>query len=98
MKNYKKRFEKKVIVILAALVILFFVLNELGKNNYWPVILSWGLTLIIAFFLTLIIQLVLQFFTGDYLDKKHIKLKIMGFRVRISLFLILTIILKIWLF
>lgn len=98
MKNYKKEFQEKVVIIFVALVILFFILNEFGKGNYWPVALSWGITLIIAFFLTLIIQIVLQFFTGEYLSKKHIKFKIMGFRVRISLFLIITIVIKLWLF
>lgn len=97
-KDYEKEMKIKVQLILYIAVFLIAIaslndikwLEKLVNNN-----ISW---IVISVFTTGFCQMVIQKFSGDYFEKILFKKNILGFNFSISLFLMLTIILKFLLF
>jgi hypothetical protein len=61
-------------------------------------VINWIIPLGISFILTGIAGDLLESITGDFFKKIHLSFSILGFRLNIPLFIILTFLIKIWLF
>ncbi len=98
MKNYHKEMKDKVKIILYISIFIILILSLKGKQNYIDMINKWLPSILISIVTTSISQIILQKFTGTFFEKILLPIKIGEFRFYISLFLILTIIIKLILF
>ncbi len=96
MRNYWQETSSKVELVVSLMVLLSVLSIFWDKTKYLDYINSWGPAIATSIITTGICQILIQKFFGDSLEKIPIPIRGMPFSV--SLFFILTIILKIWLF
>jgi len=95
MKN-KSRTENRA-EIFVGLIVAIALLGMILNFNFNKLI-NFVLPLGISFILTGLSGDLLEELTGDFFKKRHMSFKIKRHRINVPMFLILTIIIKIWLF
>ncbi|MCA9478081.1 MAG: hypothetical protein KC535_02965 [Nanoarchaeota archaeon] len=102
MSRKKKRYGllmwKRIGLVILFMIGLSFLLTTLGKNEHLGLVDEIGLWLITSFFLTGIVQILLQKITGNLLERRLFSLRIGKKRLPITLFIIVSVVLKLWLF
>ena len=98
MKDYHKIMTNKVRIVIYILIGITVVFAYMGWNNALSKINDIAVWMIISIITTGVAQLILQKFTGDFFEKIPLTIKIGQFKFQVTLFIIITIILKIIIF
>ncbi|MFH1591447.1 MAG: hypothetical protein ABIC95_05980 [archaeon] len=98
MKDPEREFNEKAGLILISLVAVFLVLDRFDLKQYWPLITDLATSLVLAFATTAIAQAIIIRFTGNNLETKYFKIKINGWKFKVSFFVVATILLKLTFF
>jgi hypothetical protein len=97
-KNYFESLKQNIFWMVFSILILSLILSYLNLAVWQNVVFNVGLWLLVSVLLTGLIQIGLQKLTGNLLEVRLFKLKIWKFSFPITLFLIVTLILKFTLF
>ena len=94
MRDYGKEATGKVRIILYLLIIAAVVLTLYGGSEYIGLLVNWTAAIITGILATAVVQVLIQTISGDFLERIPFTFKIKGHKFSLSLFFILTIILK----
>jgi hypothetical protein len=98
MKNYEKMMKNKVLIILQILVYAAIIFALLGWDKFIGPMTNIAVWLITSIIITGVVQIIIQKFSGDFLEKIPLTFEIKGIKISVTLFFIITIILKLLLF
>ena len=98
MKDYARIIDERVKMIGVAVVILGIFCAFLGGMGIFNKVVSFLPWIIISIVTTGICQILIQTVAGDSLEKIPLTFKIKGMTISVSLFFVITIVLKLWLF
>ena len=98
MKNIEKDFNNKVKLVFAILLAVSILLIYLGKDNYIGVVKNLAASIIIGLFTTALSQSIVQRFTGGSLEQIFLNVNILGKKYSISIFIIISIMVKLFIF
>ena len=90
--------EKIQLIILAIVVIAIIGILYNWSTHIIDLLINWSMAITISLILSTVAGKLIESFSGDLLKNIFFVVKLWKFDVSISLFAILTIILKIWLF
>jgi len=89
----------KVKLVIYAMIAIAFIGSILGlSNESMRTIFEFLISVLIGIILSMIAGSIVESITGDYLKKVMLNIEILGFNISISFFIIVTVIVKIWLF
>jgi hypothetical protein len=88
--------EDRLDIFVGVILVIVFLGVLLGLNS--DKIINWIIPLGISFFLTGLAGDILEDFTGDFFKNIHLSFPILNFRINVPAFVILTFLLKFWLF
>ena len=88
---------------LYSIIYLIIIVAVVGSYLGWSAdttnqVIQWLVSIFISILLTMVVASLVKAVTGNLLKRVKFKIKILGFSVYISLFTIVTFILKIWWF
>lgn len=98
MRDYVEEAKKKAKITLYLVIVAAVVLILLGLSNLIGFIVNIATWLITSFLTTAVVQVIIQAFSGDFFEKIPITISIGEYDFKVSLFVIITIILKLIIF
>lgn len=98
MENYAKSMKAKVSIIVQILLYIAVILALFRKSEHISTISNIAIWLLVSVITTGIVQIIIQKYTGDFLKNIPLTIVIKKKPYSISLFFIVTIILKLFLF
>ncbi len=98
MRNYAQEAGDKLKNTVYLVVIAAIVLTALGLSNFMGFVVNIAIWLMISFVTTAAVQVLIQAFSGDLFEKIPITITIKEYEFKVSLFVIITAILKLMFF
>jgi len=98
MKNIKRDLKNNVNAVIYLLLAISIVLIFLGKDKYIGIVTNWAVSIITGLIMTALSQSIVQKFSGGSLEKVFLNIKIFGKRYSVSIFIIVSILVKILIF
>lgn len=98
MRDYGREATGKVRFITSLLIIAAIVLTLYGGSEYIGLLVNWTAAIITGIIVTAVVQILIQTVSGDFLERIPFTFKIKGRKFSLSLFFILTIVLKLIIF
>ena len=98
MKNIKKELKKNINLVVYLLLAVSIILIYLGKDKYIGVVTNWAVSILIGLITTALSQSIVQRFTGGSLERIFLNVTILGKEYSVSIFIIISIIVKFFIF